>query len=49
MARIPEAEIGQLKREVALERLVEARGVGLKRKGADLVGRCPFGTHADRQ
>lgn len=49
MARIPEAEIGRLKREIALERLVEARGVVLKRKGADLVGRCPFGTHADSE
>lgn len=37
MARIPEAEIERLKREIALERLVEARGVVLKRKGADLV------------
>jgi hypothetical protein len=27
MARIPEAEIERLKREIALERLVEARGV----------------------
>jgi DNA primase len=49
MARIPEAEIERLKREIALERLVEARGVPLKRKGADLVGRCPFGTHADSE
>lgn len=49
MARIPEAEIERLKREIALERLVEARGVALKRKGADLVGRCPFGTHADAE
>lgn len=49
MARIPEAEIERLKREIALERLVEARGVALKRKGADLVGRCPFGTHQDAE
>ncbi|MCA1601988.1 MAG: toprim domain-containing protein [Acidobacteria bacterium] len=49
MARIPEAEIERLKREIALERLVEARGVVLKRKGADLVGRCPFGTHTDSE
>ena len=49
MARIPEAEIERLKREIALERLVEARGVALKRKGADLVGRCPFGTHLDSE
>lgn len=49
MARIPEAGIERLKREIALERLVEARGVALKRKGADLVGRCPFGTHQDSE
>ena len=49
MARIPKAEIERLKREIALERLVEARGVVLKPKGADLVGRCPFGTHADSE
>jgi len=49
VARIPEAEIERLKREISLERLVEARGVVLKRKGADLVGRCPFGTHADAE
>jgi CHC2 zinc finger len=49
MARIPEAEIERLKREIALERLVEARGVALRRKGADLVGRCPFGTHQDAE
>ncbi len=49
MARIPEAEIERLKREISLERLVEARGVVLKRKGVDLVGRCPFGTHEDAE
>jgi DNA primase len=42
MARIPEGEIAKLKREVSLERLVEAHGVKLKRRGADLVGLCPF-------
>ena len=42
MARIPEAEIERLKTEVALERLVEASGVELKRAGKDLLGRCPF-------
>src|SRR5271156_169022 len=46
MARIPEEEIGRLKREVSLERLAEARGVKLKRHGADLIGLCPF--HEDR-
>lgn len=47
MARIPEAEIERIKREVAVERLAEARGVVLERRGADLVGLCPF--HEDRE
>jgi DNA primase catalytic core len=42
MARIPDEEIERLKREVSLERLAEARGVKLKRHGADLIGLCPF-------
>ncbi|HEY6369145.1 MAG TPA: CHC2 zinc finger domain-containing protein, partial [Candidatus Sulfotelmatobacter sp.] len=46
MARIPDEEINRLKREVSLERLVEAQGVKLKRHGADLIGLCPF--HKDR-
>lgn len=47
MARIPEEEIERLKREVAVERLVEARGIKLTRHGADLHGLCPF--HDDRE
>jgi DNA primase catalytic core len=47
MARIPEQELERLKREVAVERLAEARGVVLARKGADLVGLCPF--HEDHE
>jgi DNA primase len=42
MARIPDDELERLKREVSIERLVEARGVELKRMGKDLRGRCPF-------
>ena len=42
MARIAEEEIERLKREVSLERMAEARGVKLKRHGADLIGLCPF-------
>jgi len=42
MARIPDEEIQRLKREVALERLVEAQGVELRRHGANLIGRCPW-------
>ena len=42
MARIPETEIERIKREVSVERLVQASGVSLKRMGKDLFGRCPF-------
>lgn len=46
MARIPEAEVERLKREVSVQRLAEARGIKLTRHGADLIGLCPF--HDDR-
>jgi len=46
VARVPEAEIERLKVEVSLVSLVQARGVELRKAGADLVGRCPF--HDDR-
>lgn len=42
MARVPDAVIERLKREVSLERLVTSSGVELKRRGKDLVGVCPF-------
>jgi DNA primase len=42
MARIPESEIERIKRDVSLERLVEASGVALKRLGKNLVGLCPM-------
>ncbi len=45
MARIPDDQIQRLKQEVAVQRLVEAAGVELKKMGKDLAGRCPF--HAD--
>ena len=38
MGRIPEAEIERLKGEVSLQRLVEARGITLRRHGRDLLG-----------
>jgi DNA primase len=47
MARIPEAEVQRLKDEVAVQRLVEAAGIELKRVGKDLAGRCPF--HEDSE
>jgi len=36
MARIPEAEIERLKREISLERLVEARGTVNSQEGSGL-------------
>ncbi|RLB60298.1 MAG: DNA primase, partial [Deltaproteobacteria bacterium] len=42
MARIPDNELNRLKHEVSMQRLVEARGVTLKRMGKDLRGSCPF-------
>jgi DNA primase catalytic core len=45
MARIPDTEVQRLKDEVAVQRLVEAAGVELKKTGKDLSGKCPF--HAD--
>jgi DNA primase len=47
MARIPETAIERLKQTVSLQRLAEARGIVLKRHGADLIGLCPF--HDDKQ
>jgi DNA primase len=47
MARIPDHEIERLKQEVSVQRLVEARGIELKRHGADLLGLCPL--HDDHE
>lgn len=47
MARIPNDEIERLKREISITRLVEARGIQLKKHGAELVGLCVF--HDDRE
>ena len=46
MGRIPAAEIEQLKAQVDLVALVQARGVELKKHGKVLVGRRPF--HDDK-
>ena len=46
MARIPDAELSRLKRETPLGPLVEQSGVQLEKRGADLIGRCPF--HEDK-
>jgi DNA primase len=41
VARIPNAELQRIKREVALSSLVAAK-VKLTQRGKDLVGKCPF-------
>jgi DNA primase len=47
MARIPEEEIDQLKRNTSLADLVRRRGVKLETHGANLIGLCPY--HDDRE
>ena len=47
MARITDAELERLKQTIALQRLAEAKGIVLKRHGADLIGLCPF--HDDHE
>jgi DNA primase len=47
MARIPDDLLRRIRDEVPLERLAEAKGIELKRHGADLIGLCPF--HGDRE
>ena len=46
MARIPDAELARLKKEIPIERLVIGFGVELKRHGVELIGTCPF--HDDK-
>jgi len=45
MPRIADQELKRLKEEVAVQRLVEASGLELKKAGKDFAGVCPF--HAD--
>ena len=42
MVRIPDTEVQRLKDEIAVQRLVEAAGVALKKTGKDWAGCCPF-------
>jgi DNA primase catalytic core len=42
VARLPEAELARIKREVEVAELVRRSGVALTRRGQDLVGLCPF-------
>jgi DNA primase len=41
MARLPDELLERIKREISVQRLVEARGIKLKRVGKNLVGLCP--------
>jgi len=45
MARVPEAKVERVKRQVSLVRLAEVSEWKLKRTGKDRFGRCAF--HAD--
>ena len=45
MARLPDEMVERIKREISVERLVEARGIKLRRVGKNRMGLCPF--HAD--
>jgi DNA primase len=47
MARIPETEIGRIKKEVSVLDLAQSRGIFFKKQGADYVGLCPF--HDDHE
>jgi DNA primase catalytic core len=42
VARLPDEMVERIKREISVQRLVEARGIQLKRIGKNLVGLCPF-------
>jgi DNA primase catalytic core len=42
MARIADAELERLKREVSLTELIEGQGLTLTRQGKDLACRCPW-------
>jgi DNA primase len=46
MGRVPDEELEQLKRQVSVAHLAEARGITLARHGTDLIGLCPF--HDDK-
>ena len=46
MARLSDELIDQIKRDVSLIRVAEAKGIKLKKHGKDYLGHCPF--HNDR-
>jgi DNA primase len=46
MARVPDDVVERMKREISVERLVEARGIKLRRVGRNRMGLCPL--HEDK-
>ena len=46
MPYVPPEMKERIKREVSIQRLAEARGIKLTRRGKSLMGLCPF--HKDR-
>jgi len=46
MVRYSDEQVERIKQETSLLRLVEAKGIELKKHGKDYLGRCPF--HDDR-
>jgi DNA primase len=42
MARIPDAEVERLRKEIPLAGLLEAAGIGLEKRGKNYAARCPF-------
>jgi len=47
MARVSDAELERLKKEVSIQRLAEALGIKLQPHGKNLIGLCPF--HDDKE
>ncbi len=47
MARVSDAELERLKKEVPIQQLAEALGIKLQPHGKNLIGLCPF--HDDKE
>jgi len=47
MARIPENEIGRIKKEISVLELAQSKGIAFKKQGAGYIGLCPF--HDDHE
>ncbi|MGA7765061.1 MAG: CHC2 zinc finger domain-containing protein [Candidatus Sulfotelmatobacter sp.] len=49
MPYVPPELKERLKREVSIQRLVEARGIQLRSSGKELIGLCPFHKQSGRR